>query len=163
MRFFAHNKKNTCINWKLVNLKKMFHKCDTGVTWELILHLFRLQYTVSQMKSYKYTTQVNQLNYSRLAWQPSLYSEQVKHDFSQFLISYNEKVLAIIRNQVMLTKEIARQSFLKIGCHNSESSHWEESNEKNPIKIGWKIKFWCGLKNHVFALLGPLYLINGKR
>ena len=26
--------------------------------------------------------------------------------------------------------------------NNSESSHWEESNEKNPIKIGWKMKLW---------------------
>ena len=51
----------------------------------------------------------------------------------------------------------------KIGCNNSESSHWEESNEKNPIKIGWKIKISCGLKYRIFALLGPLYLKNGKR
>ena len=47
--------------------------------------------------------------------------------------------------------------------NNYESSHWEESNDKNPIKIGWKIKPWPGLKNHIFALLGPLYLENGKR
>ena len=51
----------------------------------------------------------------------------------------------------------------KIGCNNSESSYWEESNEKNPIKIGWKIKISFGLKYRILALLGPLYLKNGKR
>ena len=97
-----------------------------------------------------------------------------------------------------------RPGELKIGCNNSERSHWEESNEKipwksdekwkfyvvpkitflaplapfisktvrdrknmlayywklslrgikwkNPIKIGWKIKIWCGLKNRIFTL-----------
>ena len=45
-------------------------------------------------------------------------------------------VLEKFRNIINIKKETE-----KIGCNNSETSLWEDqSNEKNPIKIGWKMK-----------------------
>ena len=48
----------------------------------------------------------------------------------------------------------------KICWHTTESSHWEESNAKNPIKIGWIFHL---LQNHIFSTLWPLLYKNRKK
>ena len=44
----------------------------------------------------------------------------------------------------------------KICWHSTENSHWEESNAKDLIKIGWKIKISHLLQNRIFKTLRPL-------
>lgn len=44
----------------------------------------------------------------------------------------------------------------KICCHTAESTHhWEESNEKNPLKIGWKFKVQISHKMTIFSASAP--------